>query len=345
MHFAFTADQQAINEAARQMLLGSCQPADIRRLVEAQEALDANRWKTVIEMGLLATLAPEDRGGLGLGLADFVAIAEAAGYVALPEPLVDQAGLVVPLLAAIEGQDDLLDAVTVGDIVALGLPESPLVPDADRACALLLCHGDELHLVKPSAISFTRRESFDPCRRLFAIEWTPTSSTAVGPVPADLIDRARVLAAAQMVGIAQRAIDMAVAYAKDRQQFGKPIGAYQAVKHLAANAQVRVEFARPVVEAAAAELPLGSLAARARAAHAFVAAAEAVDLATRNAVQIHGAMGMTWEADLHFWVKRGLALQRSCGGTAAATATVIGRMTARPTGPECTFAAELADHA
>jgi alkylation response protein AidB-like acyl-CoA dehydrogenase len=150
-----------------------------------------------------------------------------------------------------------------------------------------------------------------------------------------------VLAAAQLIGVGQRAIDMAVAYAKDRTQFGKPIGSYQAVKHLAANAQVKVEFARPVVQAAAAELPLGTLASRARVAHAKIVAAEAADLATRNAVQIHGAMGMTWEVDLHFWVKRAIALAHAWGSSVTHMRTVTERIATLPIGPDLTFASEM----
>ena len=131
-------------------------------------------------------------------------------------------------------------------------------------------------------------------------------------------------------------------HASRRNQFGKPIGSYQAVKHLLATAQVKIEFARPVVHAAAAELPLGNLAAKARVAHAKIAAAEAADLAARTAVQVHGAMGMTWEVNVHFFLKRALALKAPWGTIGGHVDTVIHRMTAEPTGPAFTFASEVA---
>ena len=187
-----------------------------------------------------------------------------------------------------------------------------------------------------------RQQSFDPFRRLFRVDWTPTAATRVGTGWGQAADRGALLGAAQLVGIAQRAIDMAVAHAGDRQQLGKPIGSYQAVKHLAADAQVKVEFARPVVHAAAAELPLGTLAARARVAHAAIAAGEAAHRATRNAVQIHGAMGMTWEVDLHFWVKRALALRHAWGTAADHFATIAERIDTLPTGADLTFASAMA---
>jgi len=342
MHFAFTEDQVAITEAAREMLVESCTPTDLRRLLASGEALDRTRWQTVVEMGLLGICAPEERGGLGLGLVDLIGIAEAAGYVALPEPLIETAGIVVPLLAGLTDDKGWLERVLAGEIVAIGHPANPFIADADSADALLLAHGDELHLVERKVATLTREDSFDPLRRLFHTDWTASPAKHLGGDWGDSAERGMVLAAAQMLGLGQRCIDMAVAYAKDRHQFGKPIGSYQAVKHLIADAQVKIEFARPVVHAAAAELPLGNVAAKARVAHAKLAAAEAADLAARTAVQVHGAMGMTWEVDVHFFLKRALALKTAWGTPATHMATVIERMTARPTGPAFTFSSEVA---
>jgi len=341
MQFAFTQVQTAINEAAREMLLDSCTPADIRQLLDSGQAIDAERWAAIRDMGLIGMLAPAAAGGLGLGLTDFVAIAEAAGYVALPEPLVEQAGIAVPLLAELADDRGWLARALAGELVAVGHPLNPWVADADGAGALLLADDDDLHLVERAGVSLTRQDSFDPCRRLFSVDWSPFPATKVASGWGTAAGRGALFAAAQMLGVAQRAVDMAVAYARDRMQFGKPIGSYQAVKHLLADAQVKIEFARPVVHAAAAELPLGTLPARARLAHAVIVAAEAVDLATRNAVQVHGAMGMTWEVDLHFWVKRGLALQRSWGTSAHHGETVMARILTLPTGPEFTFASAM----
>jgi alkylation response protein AidB-like acyl-CoA dehydrogenase len=341
MHFAFTDDQAAVNEAAREMLVERCRPADLRKMLEQGVPLDESRWATIRDMGLLGMLAPEASGGLSLGLIDFVAIAEAAGYVALPEPLVDLAGIAVPLLVGLADDKGWLDRVLAGEIVAIGHPANPFVAHADIAGALLLSHGEELHLVDKDAVTLTREESFDPFRRLFRVDWTPMAATCVGTGWGDTADRGAVLAAAQLLGLGQRCIDMAVAYAKDRTQFGKPIGSYQAVKHLLATAQVKIAFARPVVHAAAAELPLGTLAARARIAHAKIVAAEAADLAARTAVQVHGAMGMTWEVDVHFFLKRALALKSDWGTPAAHMETVIERIRCLPTDPDCTFAAKI----
>ena len=341
MHFAFTEDQNAITEAVRTMLVETCTPADLRKLLERDAARDDSRWSTIREMGLPGLLAPETAGGLGMGLIDLVGIAEAAGYVALPEPLVELAGVTIPLLAELADSRGWLEKAVAGVFVAIGHPVNSFVADADQAEALLLGDGDAVHLVPRDAVTLERQESFDALRRLFSVKWRPSPETLVGSGWGQASDRGAVLAAAQMIGLGQRSIDLAVAYAKDRTQFGKPIGSYQAVKHLVANAQVQVEFARPVVQAAAAELPLGTKASQARVAHAKIVAGEAADLAARTAVQVFGAMGMTWEADVHFFLKRALALKATWGTNARHASTVLDRVLTGRTGPDATFASEL----
>ena len=341
MEFAFTEDQLAISEAARGMLLDSCTPADLRKLSEAGQDFDPARWNTIVEMGLLGMLVPEAKGGLGMGLVDLIAIAEAAGYVGLPEPLVEMAGIVLPLLAGADDDKGWLDRALAGEVIALQHPSNPYVTGLDEAAGLLSVSGGELHLGPRADVLAQRKESFDPLRHLDAVQWAASGATRLGDCPADIADRGALLAAAQMIGLAQRCIDIAVAYAKDRVQFGKPIGSTQAVKHMISSAQVKVEFARPVVHAAAAELPLGTLAARARVAHAKIVAGDAADVAARMAVQAHGAMGMTWEVDLHFFLKRAFALNHVWGSPADHRRTVIERIGALRTGPDATFASEL----
>ena len=347
MEFAFTEDQLAINDAAREMLVETCPTTSLRAMLKDGRAIDEARWQTICEMGLLGLLAPEAAGGMGMGLTDFVGIAEAAGYVALPEPLVELAGITIPLLARLRGEGfadagDLLGSALGGNFIALGHPAGSLVANADSAIALLLGDGNDLHLPEQVDVQIERQESFDPFRRLFAVQWSASSATKVGTDWGDTAERGALLAAAQMIGLAQRCIDISVAYAKDRTQFGKPIGSYQAVKHLIATAQVKIEFARPVVHAAAAELPLGTLASRARVAHAKIAAGAAADCAARAAVQVHGAMGMTWEVDVHFFLKRITALNQAWGTPYQHQRTVLERIDSLPTGPDLTFACTLA---
>jgi hypothetical protein len=134
---------------------------------------------------------------------------------------------------------------------------------------------------------------------------------------------------AVLVGVADRLIAMAAQYANERSQFGKPIGSFQAVKHQLADALVRVEFARPVVYRAAWSLAEGDPDAGLHASMAKAMASEAATVAARTALQVHGAIGYTWEHDLHLWMKRAWALAAAWGDAAAHRARVLDILLAR----------------
>lgn len=340
MLFAFDDDQKAMAETARSLLVETCTPADLHALLDGDSAQDPARLSALREMGLFAVLAPEEAGGLGLKPVDMAAIVEAAGYVALPEPLVEQAGIAAPLLASLTDDRGWLAKLLEGASVAVHSPDNAFVLDADTADAFLLPHGEEIHLVERADVSLVRQESIDPLRRLYRVDWTPASATRVGTGWALARDLGALWSAGQLIGLAQRAIDLAVSYAKDRQQFGRAIGSYQAVKHLIASAQVKVEFAQPVYLAAAAEIGTGP-AGSARVSHAKIAAIQASELAMRTALQVHGAIGYTWEASLHFYLKRALGLSATWGGADLHRQRVISRMRALPVGPDMTFASQV----
>lgn len=337
MDFRFTEEQLMIAETARKLLADTCTSAQLRAMLSAGTARDATRWDALVETGLTMTMLPEDAGGLGLNEADFVLVAEAAGYAALPEPLVESAGIAAPLLASIDPANEYLATPELS--LAIGHPCNPYVADADTAGALLLERDGATYLLRPDQVELRREESIDPFRRLFSVTWNPEQPISRDPgLWADAFDRGALFAAAQCAGLAQRAIDIAVEYAKTREQFGKAIGSYQAVKHLIANAQVQVEFAKPVIYAAAVTLPNRDAYSRARISHAKLAAAEAADLAVRTSMQVHGAMGYSWEVDVHFLLKRVLGLAATWGGPGLHRARVMERMQHDKLGPEHTFA-------
>jgi alkylation response protein AidB-like acyl-CoA dehydrogenase len=340
MQFAFNADQQALADAAHTLLVERCTPADLRRLAEKDQPFDVERLAALRELGAFAVLAPEAHGGLALQPPDFAAIAQSAGYVALPEPLIEQAGVVIPTLATVANDRGWLRRIMQDAVIAVRPPGSSLILHADCADALLLTEGDDLHLVESRAVQLVRHPSIDPLRRLFSVNWSSTPATRIGHGATRVFQLGALWTAGQLLGLAQRAIDLAVAYAKERKQFGKPIGSYQAVKHLLATAQVKIEFARPVFQAAAAEFDSGPAAA-ARISHAKLAAAGAADNAMRAALQTHGAMGYTWEVSLHYYLKRALALRYSWGDDAEHRRHVIQRIDTLPTGPDFTFACEV----
>lgn len=339
MDFTLSEEQQMFADTARAVFADTCTPEHWRRQMETAEPRDAARWRAIAETGFTTLMLPEAVGGLGMAEIDFALIAEAAGYAALPEPLVESAGIAAPLLAAIApAHPALADPAAT---IALQHPANPLIADADLAAALILHRDGAAYVAAPEAVRLTRRESIDPFRRLFSVDWDSADAALLGPPDWDLaLDRGAVFAAAQGLGLAQRAVDMAVAYANERQQFGKPIGSYQAVKHHLASAQVAIEFARPVVLAAATEIGHRDLQARARVSHAKIVALEAADQAARVSIQVHGAMGYSWEVDVHLFLKRALALNNAWGTPGFHRARIAERLFTQPTGPDHTFARE-----
>lgn len=322
MDFAFAEEQRAIAEVVSSLLADQCTGADLRRLMDSGQTHDAARWNALMELGLSGILVPEGKSGLGLSETDFVLIARACGHAALPEPLVEQAGVVLPLLAALDhprAEEWLQKALAGEAVIALAHPVNPFVCGAENTDALLLVQDGQLHLVARDQVQMDTHASIDPFRRLSTVSAPLSAETVVAeasvcaPLLAQALERATVFAAAQCLGLAERSVELAVAYANERTQFGKPIATYQAVKHLLATAQVKIEFARPVIYAAAAEIRANNALSRARASHAKLAAVEAASLAARTSIQVHGAMGYSWEVDVHFLLKRGLALGGSWG--------------------------------
>lgn len=319
----------------------------LRNVLASGAVRDASLWRSIAETGLTAVLVPERDGGLGLDECDFVLIAEACGYAALTEPLVEHAGVAAPLLAATGANARLCQAAAAGEAtLAIGHRINPFVADADSADAVLMEHDGEVHLIEPARAQLTRQPSIDPFRRLFQIEWSASPKSCIvdatkgAPLWVDALDRGALFTAAQCLGLAQRAVDLAVSYAKERKQFDKPIGSYQAIKHLLANVQIQIGFARPVVHAAAAEFSARDAMSRARISHAKLIASEAADLGVRTALQVHGAMGYSWEVDVHFFLKRALALTHAWGGPSFHRARVTKRIFQHPIGPEHTFVRE-----
>lgn len=347
MDFRFTEEQAMMASVVRDLLEAECQASALRQLMGAGKSRDEGRWEKIQGLGLLGALVPEAAGGLGLAEIDLVQIAEHCGYFGLPEPLLDNAGIALPLLAGLHDVPraaQVLERALNGETtVAVGHPANPFVLDADSAGAILLPVDGELHLIDRADAILTAEPSIDPFRRLFKVAAKTSAATRIAdagtaaPLLRAALNRGALFAAAQLLGLAQRSNDLAIAYAKERTQFGKPIGSYQALKHHMATVQVRIEFARPVVHAAAAMSPFGGLHEEARISHAKLAAGDAADLSARTAVQVHGAMGYSWEVDVHFFLKRGLALANSWGTPRFHRDRVAARVFGAPIGPEHTF--------
>jgi alkylation response protein AidB-like acyl-CoA dehydrogenase len=326
VHFAFDEEQLAFRSHLRAFAEKECSPAQLREAWASELGWSPTRWRGLAEMGVVGLTVPAEHGGVGLGFVDLVLLLEEAGRSGLPEPVLETTALAVPALVEAEGPNAdavrvrWLDGVAAGDaVVTVGLQDAPGVTAAAGAHLLLLEHDGSLHALEGADVAVTARPSIDGAHRLARVTWNPTPDTVlVSGAPAraalsSLRRRAAVGTAALLVGIAERLVTMASDYAKERHQFGKPIGSFQAVKHHLADAAVRVEFARPVVYRAAWSLAEGEPDDALHASMAKASASDAATLAARAALQVHGAIGYTWEHDLHLWMKRAWSLSAAWG--------------------------------
>jgi alkylation response protein AidB-like acyl-CoA dehydrogenase len=259
---------------------------------------------------------------LGLSLLDQVLLLEEAGRFALPDPLADVSAVAVPLIAGIGGAlaDEWLARIASGEAsVALGLEPAPFVADAARAALLVMQRGDELHALPRSAARLTALRSVDGARRLFAVEWTATKASCIASgergaaLARTALERGAVAAGAELVGLGRALVDMSVEYAKGREQFGQPIGSFQAVKHHLASAFAKLELARPLVQHAAYSIVRGLESRPLDVAAAKACASDAAYACSRAALQCHGAIAYTFEYPAHLWMKRVWVRMRSWG--------------------------------
>lgn len=326
MDFTFSEDQLLFQDSVRDFLRNEVSTDTIRARWETETGRSDTVWQQLAELGLIGMLVPEAFGGLGMNEVDFVLLAQECGYVALPEPLVHNALVAVPLLIELGDsklQETWLPRVAAGEArIAVGLRENLFVEDAHIADLLILQHADELHVVLPEHCELSFNESVDPSRKLFSVAWDPSLDSCVArsaqakKLLNATMNRGALACAAQALGLTQRMLDISVQYTSERQQFGKPIGSFQAVKHHMANVAFRWEYARAPVSRAAYAIAHQQQNAAMHVSHAKFVACEAAELAAKNAIQVHGAMGYTWEVDLHIFMKRAWALSNSWGDMA-----------------------------
>jgi alkylation response protein AidB-like acyl-CoA dehydrogenase len=322
MRFGFDEDQLLLQKTLRDFLASECPVARVRGLWDTETGRSPELWKALADLGVTGLLVPEAQGGMGMDERFLVLLHEEAGRAALAEPLV-ATSVAVPLLLGL-GSPELCERwrkpIAAGEaIVAVGHPVNAFVSDAHVAALLLLAHEDEIHAVTPAKVALVRQPVNDPARRVFSVDWSPAPATRVArgararELLADALSRGALACAAQLLGVAERLLELAVAYAQQRVQFGQPIGSFQAVKHHLANVKVALEYARPVVYRAAHSVACRDAARAGHVSHAKIAAGEAAALAARTALQVHGAIGYTWEQDLHVWMRRAWSLELAWG--------------------------------
>jgi alkylation response protein AidB-like acyl-CoA dehydrogenase len=279
VRFAFDAEQLEFRDAARNLLEKECPPSAVRAAWSNETGRVPGLWDRLVEMGLFE-----------LEEVDSILVLEETGRACVPEPVVEAWAL------------RRTDATLATDL-------TPFALYADSV-DLIVAQFDE-ELVRASIGD--QRTSVDRSRRLFEVH---AEGGALGLDVAAVIERAALAAAAQLVGLSQQMLDMSVAYVAEREQFGKPVGSFQAVKHHLADAALRLEFARPCVHRAAWVLANDPGGTQIAISLAKAQASEAALLVARKALQVHGAIGYTVEYDLHMWMKRAWALSAAWGDAA-----------------------------
>ncbi|WP_410633157.1 acyl-CoA dehydrogenase family protein [Amycolatopsis sp. cmx-4-83] len=290
MRFQLSPEHRQFSATLHELLGGADTATTARAWAAGEHDRGLKLWRALADVGVFALLVGEDDGGLGAGPVDLVVAFEALGYHAVPGPFVESAAVAPALLTGAK-----LTALAEGDLLAtvVAPPEVPLALDADVAGVVLDLTGAEL-----TAAEAVR--SIDPVRRLFRVP-----GATAGPVP----DLGVLAVAAQLLGAGQWLLDTSVAYAKQRRQYGRAIGEYQAIKHLLADVVTRLELARPLLHGAA--VAGGTFARDVSAAKAM--AADAACLAARTALQVHGAIGYTAEHDLGLRLTKVRALAGAWG--------------------------------
>jgi alkylation response protein AidB-like acyl-CoA dehydrogenase len=302
MDFTLSPDEIALRDAVREFC---ARRYDDGALVEGRAA-DAALWADLAGLGIFALRLDEADDGAGLDHAAAVIAFEELGRALVPGPLV-----------ASHVAAGLVDGAATGETPVGWLDttrEPLLVEHPDFVGQLLVDAGAEIHLIARSAISGdTAAAPVDPVTPVLRLSATPTGGDVVGESAA-LRRLGALLTAAYQTGIAASVTERSVAYVKEREQFGRPVGSFQAVKHLLADMLVRVELARAAVHAAAVTVDDPEVGDPDRAvAGAKLLADEAALLDTKAAIQAHGGMGFTWEMPLHRYLKRAWLLSTTFG--------------------------------
>ena len=352
MNFDYSEEQQLLRQEARRFLSDNCDVEAVRQILnDADQPYDESLWSSVADLGWLGAIIPESDGGLGLGATELCAISEELGRALAPIPFCSTAYQFTQALL-IAGSDEqrarLLPKIAAGKLIGcLGTSEGPgtntcqtrvedgrltgikvPVSDGDVAdYAIVLAAdnaGSSLYLVdlKAEGIEARPLATLDPTRSAAELSFASTPVEPLGEAGAgqalvqQVFDRAAIYIAFEQIGGADAVLELARDYALERYAFGRAIGSFQAIKHRIANMYVRNQIARSncyygawALESASNELPKAAAAAR-------VAANEAFRFASKEAIEVFGGIGTTWEADCHLFYRRAKQLALVVGPTA-----------------------------
>jgi alkylation response protein AidB-like acyl-CoA dehydrogenase len=311
MDFGLTDDQREIQRTARELLGNRAAPERVREHAENARH-DDDLWRELGELGWPGIAVAEEHGGQGLGAVELAILCEELGRSVAPVPFLPTvlAATLIEHAGSPEQRERWLPGLASGELTGAVADSPELVPGGDGAAVIVLVddRGAQLHDGGAEPVA-----SIDPTRpaaRLTTTQGEPLPGDPVsagGLATASLgaaLDRALVAVAAELVGVCERALEMTVAYVKERRQFGTPVGAYQAVSHRCAQMLLDTEGARAAVSFAAWAADADPERLPEAAAMAKAAASDAGRDVTAAAIQLHGGIGFTWEADVHWLFKR-----------------------------------------
>jgi len=295
MRFTLSDDQNEIKRTAKDLLAARAGVAALREHAEGAKYDDA-LWKELCELGWPGIAIGEDHGGQGLGLVELCVLAEELGYACAAVPFLGTALAALALEAA--GDTEWLPKLASGEARGALGRIGDLIPDAVDADVVVVVDGDGNASIADDVEAV---DAIDSSRRYGRVN--SPGATSLGDVSAGL-DRALVVVAAEIVGVMQRSLDMAVEYVKERKQFGVPVGTFQSVQHKAAQMLLDTEGGRSATYFAAwtADAQPERLSSAAAMAKAWTS--DRGRETTGSNIQLHGGIGFTWEADAHWWYKR-----------------------------------------
>jgi hypothetical protein len=330
-----TPEQDELAATVRGLLAKRSDSAAVRVAIESPTGYDESLWQLLCEqVGVAAIPIAEEAGGAGFSLAEALVVAEEIGYALAPLPLVSSL-ITSAALGTLVGTESLLERIAAGEVAAFASASTtaaspdvaePLTCDGDRVSGTIsyVLDGDlapilivaarspdgvALLEVDPADVVRTQTPAMDPTLRLATLVLDDVHARVLTPDAAEAIAAAHaagcLVVAAMQIGAARRGLDMTVAYAKERVQFGRPIGSFQALKHRMADMLVRVEMARSALGAATTDATM------LHSASAYCA--DALTQIAAETIQMHGGIGITWEHDAHLVFKRAHALGQLFG--------------------------------
>jgi alkylation response protein AidB-like acyl-CoA dehydrogenase len=287
-------ERELLRETVAALVAKHANPAAVRTAMESERGYDEALWQLLCEqVGAAALVIPEELGGAGGELADAATVLQELGRALVPSPLLGTTLAELALLAAPEPDTETLEALAAGSSIGALVLDADYVVNGDIADVVVAAADGQLS--RWTRFSAQPVVTMDPTRRLARVQ--PEDTVTLGPDPG-LADTAAILLAAEQIGAAERCLELTVEYTKNRVQFGRPIGSFQALKHRMADLYVAIAAARAVVSDACND-PTGTNAALAR-----LAASEALSTVTSEGIQLHGGIAITWEHDMHLYFKR-----------------------------------------